>query len=1163
MRVRASACVLTVLAGLVFAATPPATAAPPTTERPPGRQVTLITGDVVTADLGITPAAREHPVPYTRMTRGGDEYVIPGDAQPLVASGQLDRELFNVTGLLRQHYDDAHTDTTPLLVQKTAGLRAERTLDTVGLTAVKAPKKGLSWRQLTAKGGKVWLNATVSTTLDVSVPQIGAPAAWQAGLTGEGVTVAVLDTGVDATHPDLAGKVAVSRNFSDSQDTDDRVGHGTHVAATIASGDSTYRGVAPGAKLAIGKVLDDDGNGELDDIIAGMRWAAVDQHARVVNMSLGGQFESDGTDPLSQAVNELSATYGTLFVIAAGNSGTRTRMSTPAVADAALTVASMTKEGAVSDFSTRGPRVLDAAMKPEIAAPGSDIVAAEAHGTHVSLSGTSMASPHVAGAAAILAGQHPDWNGEQLKSALVSTTTDVSAGAYEVGSGRVNVAHAISSTVQVSPASVSANLAWPDTEPHENVVTYQNTGDSPETLSLGLDLNGAPAGLATLSTSTLTIAPGARESVTITTTPRSGQPGQYGGVLTATAADGQSTRTPVSVQDEGESYDLGVSVLDRAGNPRTDYEMMVVNQDTNETRRLTPAGATRLPGGTYSFWVHFRDASGVDVVLAQPEVKLTGDTAIELDARQARRVSATVADRPEVRTGYAEMVLSVRKPGGTDNTGQIFVQDPRFSELYVYSTPGVTSPAFHYSDSYRLEVPYMEMFTETAPQVEIPVTWWDTQPSFGTRREHVVDGGHGTPEELSTVDTTGKMVVIQVSKDDDIDRRIADVAASGAASVAVNLQSSSTARLRSGFPALYVHPDFTARLLELARAGGEVTWTSRDGSKERYELAFPSDGAVPAEVAHTVRTADLASVRTRYYGQTADAPPRIFARYLTDDASIGLTFASVLPPSTDRVEHFTPGTWNLTVNTALDDRVQQVTLAAGSQSELSWNRAVLSPGFTGTTTNSVTDGEHPWAFRRYEMMDVTVPFFADADGHAMAPELEDTSSGSTAIYQDGKLLATQQLAGRGTFWVGQNTHDYRLVTDVTRDQSWWPLSTKVSAEWTFRSGFRQGPFNVPLPLLSVRAEPPVDITNRAPSGPVTIPLTVSRQDGPATVSTLALEFSTDDGATWQQTTVSRNGDRWQAQVTDPADGFVSLRTKATDTDGNTVALTVIRAYQVS
>jgi subtilisin family serine protease len=1164
VRTRVSACVLTLLAGLVFAASPPVVAAAPATAEPSGGRVTLITGDIVTADLTITPAAREHPVPYMTMTRGGDEYVIPGDAQPLVAKGKLDRELFNVTGLLRQGYDDAHTDATPLLVEKTAGLRAERTLDPLGLTSVRAPKKARSWRQLTESGGKIWLNAKLSASLDVSVPQIGAPAVWQAGLTGAGVTVAVLDSGVDDDHPDLAGRVAVSKNFSDTPDTDDRLGHGTHVASTIAGVDSTYRGVAPDARLAIGKVLDDTGSGQFDDIIAGMRWAAADQHARIVNMSLGGGINSDGTDPVSRAVNELSAAYGTLFVVSAGNEGTHFGMGGPAAADAALTVASTTKDGAVSGFSTRGPRAGDAAMKPEIAAPGSDIVAAEAHGTHVSMSGTSMASPHVAGSAAVLAQQHPDWTGDQLKSALVSTATDVGAGVYEVGAGRVDVAHAVSSPVLVSPSTVSANLTWPDTEPRTNVVTYQNTGTDAITLSLALNLPGAPAGLATLSANELTIAPGRSASVTITTTPRAWQPGRYGGVLTATAADGRSTRTPVSVQDEGQSHDLDISVLDRNGAPVTDYGIDLVDQETTERLWPRPGESLRLPRGRYSFWVYFTGESGEVVVLAQPVVELTQDTAIELDARQARPVSVTV-DKPEVRSGLWDTVLSVQNPGSEDRAGTIFPSDPRFSTTYVYSPPGVTSPAFHYNDAYRLEEPAVEMFTETTPRVEVPVYVWATQPSYGTRREHVVDGGRGTPEDLAGVDTEGKMVFVRIGKDDpveDVERRIADVAASGAASVALTVPPPGSVRTRSGFPALYVHPAYADRFQALAKSGGEVTWTSREGGKERYELAFPSDGAIPTDVARTVRTADLAAVRTRYYGQAENTTLNISARYVTDPEQVGVTWSTPLSPGRERVEHFTPGTWNLGVHNAFDSRRERITLAAGSETQLSWGRAALCAGFTGGTADALF-GDHPWAFRRSDMMDVTVPFFTDADGHASAPELEETSTGSTALYQDGKLLGTQALAGRGTFWVGQGTHDYRLVAEVARDQPWWPQSTKVSAEWTFRSGFRQGPFNVPLPLLSVRAEPPVDITNRAPSGQVVIPLTASRQDGPATISAVALEFSTDDGATWRQATVSRAGDGWRAGLDNPAGGFVSLRTKVTDTDGNTATVTVIRAYQIS
>ncbi|MFD0539314.1 S8 family serine peptidase [Actinomadura luteofluorescens] len=128
--------------------------------------------------------------------------------------------------------------------------------------------------------------------------QVGAPQAWSAGYTGEGAKVAVLDTGVDAGHPDLQGRIAETRNFSESADAADRVGHGTHVASTVAGTGAASRGerrgVAPRADLLIGKVLDDEGSGTDSSVIAGMEWAAP--RADVVNMSLGGA-PTDGTDP--------------------------------------------------------------------------------------------------------------------------------------------------------------------------------------------------------------------------------------------------------------------------------------------------------------------------------------------------------------------------------------------------------------------------------------------------------------------------------------------------------------------------------------------------------------------------------------------------------------------------------------------------------------------------------------------------------------------------------------------------------------------------------------------------------------------------------------------------------------------------------------------------
>ena len=486
--------------GVVLALAVPATpaAAKPAGSTPaPGNAdnpvtVTLITGDRVRIDaagVSVEPARRARPVPITQSKEHGDWYVLPGDAAPLVASGALDRELFNVTGLVKQGLDDAHTDVVPLLAEypdaaaltratAPAGTRKGRVLRSVNLTVLDEPKqdaprfwagiKGPKATSLNAGSGvkKLWLNAKMRSTLDRSAAQVGAPAAWQAGYTGKGVTLAVLDSGYDATHPDLAGRVNASRNFTPAGTVVDKAGHGTHVASIAAGSGSAsngrYRGVAPEADLAVGKVLTDDGWGFTSWIIAGMEWAATEAKAKVVNMSLGGG-PSDGSDPLSQAVNRISRQHGTLFVIAAGNLGADGTVSGPSTADEALSVASVTKTDQLSDFSSRGPRVVDHAIKPDLAAPGSDIVAARAAGTNPSEpvgehyavhSGTSMASPHVAGAAAILAQQHPDWNGARIKAALMSTAHQGQGHQpTAVGAGRLDLARATSQQVQASPAA--------------------------------------------------------------------------------------------------------------------------------------------------------------------------------------------------------------------------------------------------------------------------------------------------------------------------------------------------------------------------------------------------------------------------------------------------------------------------------------------------------------------------------------------------------------------------------------------------------------------------------------------------------------------------------------------------------------------------------------
>ncbi|MFE2694965.1 S8 family serine peptidase, partial [Streptomyces mirabilis] len=420
--------------------------------------VTLITGDKVTigtaADGTVVrsfQAASGATTGFHRAVLDGATYVYPDAALPYVSAGKLDKQLFNVTRLIAEGYDDAHSSRLPLIVRytgaaaksrtrtKMAGSTDVRRLDSIQGAALaqnhqQAPE---FWSSLTGGSGaaarsakpsfaggvaNVWLDGKVKADLADSTAQIGAQKVWAEGDTGQGVKVAMLDSGADTEHPDLVGQVSDSASFVPGEDDiADYNGHGTHVASTIvgtgSASDGKERGVASGARLAVGKVLNSEGSGQESWIIAGMEWAARDQKARIISMSLGGG--GDKTDPMSQSVDELSHDTGALFVIAAGNGGPHS-ISSPGAADSALTVGAVDSTDTLADFSSQGPRDGDGGLKPEITAPGVDIVAARSHykrgsGYYTTMSGTSMATPHVAGAAALLASEHPDWTGTQLK----------------------------------------------------------------------------------------------------------------------------------------------------------------------------------------------------------------------------------------------------------------------------------------------------------------------------------------------------------------------------------------------------------------------------------------------------------------------------------------------------------------------------------------------------------------------------------------------------------------------------------------------------------------------------------------------------------------------------------------------------------------------------
>lgn len=224
-----------------------------------------------------------------------------------------------------------------------------------------------------------------------ALDRVGAPAAWAAGHTGEGVRVAVVDTGVDATHPDLAGRVTSVFSAFDSPATTDPSGHGTHVAGIVAAaqGAPPTTGVAPDARVLAVRVMGADGVGTHSNIAAGII-AAVDAGADVVNLSLGGP---ESTDVLASGV-AYAVDRGVVVVAAAGNENT-TAPSYPAAYPGVLAVAATTRSDARAPFSNTGPHL-------DLSAPGFAITSTVPAGHRDVLSGTSQAAPFVAGTAAVV-----------------------------------------------------------------------------------------------------------------------------------------------------------------------------------------------------------------------------------------------------------------------------------------------------------------------------------------------------------------------------------------------------------------------------------------------------------------------------------------------------------------------------------------------------------------------------------------------------------------------------------------------------------------------------------------------------------------------------------------------------------------------------------------
>ena len=299
-------------------------------------------------------------------------------------------------------------------------------------------EKGISELESDPNIVGVYEDMEVHTFLDESVPQIRANEVHSLGVDGTGTKVCIVDTGVDDSHADLASLIAEYDFVNNDGSAYDDNGHGTHVAGIVASRDTRYRGVAYGASLMAAKVLSRYGSGYASNVIAGIEWCAANG-ADIINMSLGGGafLGTCDDEPMSRTINEV-ASQGLTVVVASGNDGRSNRISAPACASRAIAIGAVDKSDNDAPYSNGGSEL-------DVVAPGTGITSTYPGNRLAILTGTSMATPHAAGVAALILEANSELSPSQVQTILRNTAVDLgSAGFdYAYGYGRIDAKSAV------------------------------------------------------------------------------------------------------------------------------------------------------------------------------------------------------------------------------------------------------------------------------------------------------------------------------------------------------------------------------------------------------------------------------------------------------------------------------------------------------------------------------------------------------------------------------------------------------------------------------------------------------------------------------------------------------------------------------------------------
>ncbi len=369
----------------------------------------------------------------------------------------------------------------------------------MNLIVADCPGRSLQGLSQANKVQFIWEDEFLSTTLDVSAPQISAPDAWNLGYNGSGINVALIDTGVNSSLPAFGDRIVLEKDFTTDGFTHDICDHGTHTASVLVSQNSTYRGIAHGANMfnaKAGTVVPPSSQCgfSTSKIIEAIDWSVVNG-AHVIAIIAGSPIGNCSFSTIANYINETSPKDDIAIMLPAGNGGpSNGSIWTPGCSENGITVGAVDDNNVIASFSSRGPVIEEITrMKPDVVAPGVGIISAHQTGGFDSKDGTSLSTPHAAGIAVLLLQANPGLSFKQVKDVIKNSSKDLGYAENIQGKGLVNATAAIDLALNTTPDDFSGALFYylaslePEKPKVRNILSDNTFSSETPLLSLGSD----------------------------------------------------------------------------------------------------------------------------------------------------------------------------------------------------------------------------------------------------------------------------------------------------------------------------------------------------------------------------------------------------------------------------------------------------------------------------------------------------------------------------------------------------------------------------------------------------------------------------------------------------------------------------------------------------